>query len=562
METWNHLWNDAVAGLKGLSSTMCLSDLKNEADHSFIIADLRKKLRVYKNGAISWESVLIDIPCAVATYYPELNSVPNLAIAAGNSIYIFKNARPFFKFTLPPIELSVDETKVWESLKDSSVSITEACTVLNNLRDSDYVLSNRSSDLLAYDNENDRTEFIQSVIDQPLIQTPCITCIGVLQKDMEIETGCSMLVIGTENKFVYILDQIGSTIMKKCQLLSVPVFLATVGLFTAESRVIVACRDSKVFTVKNGFLMSNAIELETPPTGLVALDKYIYVGAFDNKVHCYHMKGRKLYTLYFQTPVVCMNLLKMTRTRVFKALLVGLANGDVKLFKDKVLLSTINVGESIQGLTFGSYGKDEGVLVVNLKSGGIVMKKIDKKTNFEGRSDFAGPPSEQEVPLNIPAKSKLYLEQVERERENVVQMYKGFLKDLISIKLRTVKTFAKLENLESNSKTTGCNVRMSAYIQGLGPLFSIVLEVENIGTEISFDIRVGYSYDPTLFKVITNNAYFPALVPKLKYKLVISVQSLQGASENLRIFLITKASTLPVISAFINIPPCEDVNFS
>lgn len=562
METWNNLWNDAVAGLKGLTSTMCLSDLKNEADHSFIIADLKKKLRVYKSGAISWESILIDVPSAVVTYYPELNSMPNLAIAAGNSIYIYKNSRPSFKFTLPSLEFSAQELKVWESLKENSISVPEACNILNNLRDSENILSNRSSDLLAYDNENEQIEYIQSVINQPLVQTPSITCLGVLQKDMEIDTGVSMLVIGTESKYVYILDQIGSSILKKCQLVSVPVFLDTVGLYTAESRVIVACRESKVFTIKNGFLMSNAIELETPPTGLVVLDKYIYVGAFDNKVHCFHMKGRKLYTLYFQTSVVCMSLLKMTRTRVFKALLVGLANGDVKMYKDKVLLSTVNFGESIQGLTFGSYGKDEGVLVVNLKSGGIAMKKVDKRANFEGRSDFSGPPSEQEVPLNIPAKSKLYLEQVERERENSVQMYKGFLKDLISIKLRTVKSFSKLENLESNSKTTGCSIRMSAYIQGLGPLFSIILEVENTGKEICYDIRVGYSYDPTLFKVITNNAYFPALVPKLKYKLIISVQSLQGASENLRIFLITKSSALPIISAFISIPPCEDVNFS
>jgi Bardet-Biedl syndrome 1 protein len=252
--------------------------------------------------------------------------------------------------------------------------------------------------------------------------------------------------------------------------------------------------------------------------------------------------------------------MKMTRTRVFKALLVGLASSDVKMFKDKVLLNTINLGESIQGFTFGSYGKEEGVLVANLKNGGIVMKRIDKRANFEGRTDFAGPPSEQEVPLNIPAKSKLYLEQVEREKQNAVQMYKGFLKDLVSVKLRTIKTFSKLENLESNSKTTGISVRMSAYVQGLGPLFSICLEVENTGKDICFDIRVGYSYDPTLFKVMTPNAFFPSLVPGLKYKLVISVQSLTGASENLRIFLITKVSALPVMSAFINVPPCEDLS--
>ena len=121
METWTQLWSDPVAGLRGLSCTMCLSDLKNEADSNFIIGDLKKKLRVYKGAAISWESVLIEVPCAVTVYYPELNGPPNLAVAAGNSIFIYKNSRPFFKFAMPLIEISPEEVKIWQDLKDSHI---------------------------------------------------------------------------------------------------------------------------------------------------------------------------------------------------------------------------------------------------------------------------------------------------------------------------------------------------------------------------------------------------------------------------------------------------------
>lgn len=558
MDTWMQLWTDPVAGLRGFSSTMCLADLKNEADSNFIIGDLKKRLRVYKSTSIAWESILIEVPCAVTVYYPELNSPPNLAIAAGNSIYIYKNSRPFFKFTLPPIEITAEESKVWQDLKENTIDINEACRQLNALRDAEGFLSMRSIEFLSYDGENEKLAFLESTLDSALIQLPSITCLGVIQKDMEADNACSMLIVGTENKFVYVLDQVGSTILKKCQLPCVPAFISSMGLYSAESRIIVACRESKVFTIKNGFLMSNALELETPPSCLATLDKYIFVGSYDNKVHCFHMKGRKLYTLYFQHSVCSMCLMKLTRTRVFKGLLIALSNGDIKLYKDKVLLNTMNLGESIQGICFGTYGKEEGVLVANVKSGGIIMKKIDKRANFEGRTDFTGPPPEQEIALNIPAKSKLYLEQVDRERENSMQMYKGFLRDLISIKLRTAKAFAKIENTDSNSKSTGCNVRMSAYVQGLGPIFSIVLEVENIGKDICSDIRVGYSYDPSLFKVLTQKLYFPVLVPGLKYKQLISLQSLQGASENVRVFLITNKSVLPVMTAFINIPPCEE----
>ena len=53
METWSNIMTDPVAGLKGLTSNMWLADLKNEGDSNFIIADLKKKLRVYKGAAIS-----------------------------------------------------------------------------------------------------------------------------------------------------------------------------------------------------------------------------------------------------------------------------------------------------------------------------------------------------------------------------------------------------------------------------------------------------------------------------------------------------------------------------
>jgi Bardet-Biedl syndrome 1 protein len=560
MEIWINLWGDPVAGLRSLSSNMCLADLKNEADSNFVVADLKKKLRIYKGTSIAWESSLLDIPSAIAVYYPELNSPPNLAVASGNSIYIYKNSRPFFKFTLPLIEISSEEIKVWEDLKENRINIDEACTFLGSLRDSEITISARSAELLSYDKENEKIEYLESVMDIPIIQTTSITCLGVVYKDSELETGCSMLIIGTENKGIYILDQTGSSILKKIILSYVPVFISSIGIFSSESRIVVACRESKIVSIKNGILLSNTIELETPPSSLVVLDKYIFVGSYDNKVHCFHMKGRKLYTLFMKFPISCMTILKLTRTRVFKGLIVALNNGDIRLYKDKVLLNCINIGESIQGMCFGSYGKEEGVLAINLKSGGIIMKKIDKRTNFEGKIEFNGPPHEQEIPLVIPAKSKLYLEQVDRERENAYQMYKGFLKDLVSVKLRTAKTFMKLENTESNSKNTGINVRMSAYVQGLGPSFSIILEVENTGKELCPDIRVGYSYDPSLFKVTTLKSYFPLLVPGLKYRQNLSIQSLQGASENIRVFLITSKSVLPVISAFINIPSCEDIN--
>ena len=60
-----HIWQDPVAGLRSIPSCMCLGDLKHDGDSNLIIADVKKKLRVYRGNSICWESVLFDVPSAL-----------------------------------------------------------------------------------------------------------------------------------------------------------------------------------------------------------------------------------------------------------------------------------------------------------------------------------------------------------------------------------------------------------------------------------------------------------------------------------------------------------------
>ena len=58
------------------------------------------------------------------------------------------------------------------------------------------------------------------------------------------------LVIGTESRQVLVLDPAGSSIMAKVTLPGVPVHMAITGLFDVDYRIVVACRDGNVYTVK------------------------------------------------------------------------------------------------------------------------------------------------------------------------------------------------------------------------------------------------------------------------------------------------------------------------
>lgn len=119
-------------------------------------------------------------------------------------------------------------------------------------RDSGTVLSTRSQDLLALDDPTAREDFVAANRDAPMKQLTVVTAMATLNKNMEGDNAVSSLVIATENKEVLILNPAGSTILTRCTLPAVPAFIAVTGTFDVEYRIVCACRDSKVYTIKGG----------------------------------------------------------------------------------------------------------------------------------------------------------------------------------------------------------------------------------------------------------------------------------------------------------------------
>lgn len=107
-----------------------------------------------------------------------------------------------------------------------------------------------------------------------LQQQTLITCMEVLKKDSDEPDSVSLLVVGTENGAIYILppDPAGSAYLCKIQLQSAPVLMNVSGLFDTEWRyptssntfnttwrVIVACRDGRVYNIKEGDVRGTAV---------------------------------------------------------------------------------------------------------------------------------------------------------------------------------------------------------------------------------------------------------------------------------------------------------------
>ena len=41
-----------------------------------------------------------------------------IAVASGPYVYVYKNLRPYFKFTLPPLDVDQAEQDAWTNIKD------------------------------------------------------------------------------------------------------------------------------------------------------------------------------------------------------------------------------------------------------------------------------------------------------------------------------------------------------------------------------------------------------------------------------------------------------------
>ena len=88
--------------------------------------------------------------------------------------------------------------------------------------------------------------------------------------------------------------------------------------------------------------------------------------------------------------------------------------------------------------------------------------------------------------LNIPKKTKLFVEQTTRERENGVQMHRVFQHDLFLLRLNTARSFVRALQTSSNPVTTTSDedgneqsIKLSAQVLGLGPVFKLIIGLSN-----------------------------------------------------------------------------------
>ncbi|KAM8928899.1 BBSome complex member BBS1 [Lycaon pictus] len=566
---WLDAHYDPMANIHTFSSCLALADLHGDGEYKLVVGDLgpsgqHPRLKVLKGPTVLTESPLPALPAAAATFLMEQHEprTPALALASGPCVYVYKNLKPYFKFTLPQLPPNPLEQDLWNQVKEDRIDPLTLKEMLEGIREKAEVpLSVQSLRFLQLE-LSEMEAFVSQHKSKSIKRQTVITTMTTLKKNLADEDAVSCLVLGTENKELLVLDPEAFTILAKMSLPSVPVFLEVSGQFDVEFRLAAACRNGNIYILRRDSKRPKyCIELSAQPVGLVRVHKVLVVGSNQDTLHGFTHKGKKLWTVQMPAAILTMNLLEQ-RSRSLQAVMAGLANGEVHIYHDKALLNVIRTPDVVTSLCFGRYGREDNTLIMTTRGGGLIIKILKRTAVFVEARGEAGPPPAQAMKLNVPRKTRLYVDQTLREREAGTAMHRTFQTDLYLLRLRAARAYVQAleSSLNPVSVTAREPLKLHAVVQGLGPTFKLTLHLQNTSTARPIlGLLVCFLYNEVLYALPRAFFKVPLLVPGLNYPLETFVESLsdKGISDIIKVLVLREGQSAPLLSAHINMPVSE-----
>lgn len=549
---WLHAHYDKLASIRTGAQGVALLDLEGMGEHAFLCADYDAKLRVFQGTRQSSEHPLVDAPAAVCGFYMDERRprVPAVGIASGAHVFVYRNLRPFVRWTAPAVELDEQEAAVWRQVAAGEVDAATARSLLRAAHDSGVHLSPRSLAALPMDDSEQLTAHIIRCTLVPLRHDTVVTCLSALPKAVDEPEALSSLIVGTESKLLLVLDPAATAVLARVALPATPALLRCSGSFDVDWRIVIACRDARVYTVGPGERRGTAVlrrpylELEAPVCGLVTVDRHIYVSTADAHVHCYLAKGRRVCALRMPAAVTNLELFVVRGPCAAHIVLVALASGEIRGYRDQALVDVLRVGEPIVALACGAYGRQDNALVAVTRSGALLVKMLPRIAALKAASRACGPPLEQDVPLNIPKKTRMYVEQTDRELELAPQIHRMFQNGVVRLQVAAARAY--LELLDRGKVTEGTRtlatgtdidtiahtVSVWATVRGLGPQFHVVVELRAAGNVALLNVPILVIYDAAVYRAPRALAIVPCLLPGVTICVVIEIERIYTDAED------------------------------
>ncbi|XP_023230725.1 Bardet-Biedl syndrome 1 protein homolog [Centruroides sculpturatus] len=144
-------------------------------------------------------------------------------------------------------------------------------------------------------------------------------------------------------------------------------------------------------------------------------------------------------------------------------------------------------------------------------------------------------------------------------------MHRAFQHDLYRMRLITARAYVKAltSSLNPVSYNASDLLRLSAQVQGLGPMFRLRLELQNTSnSKPSINLYLIFKCDVRIYKIEKTYIPVPLLAPGLCYSFATSVEcsSEMNISDIIKVFVVKQGKNAPLITAIINMPVSEGIN--
>ncbi|KPI85782.1 putative Bardet-Biedl syndrome 1 protein -like (BBS1-like protein 1) [Leptomonas seymouri] len=572
---WLYAFRDHLANLRAFTSCIETADVVGNGDYQLLVADGSKKLKVFTNTSLQRELPLFGVPSAIASFYMSTSDAfnkPVIAVATGPYIFMYRNHKPLYRYMVPPIPIDAQESSIWKDLSDGVFTVEDAVPRLEALLNADIQTSSRTLELLLLDTVEERADFVMRMRTTPLIQMDVVTCMTSIPLDSTGMESRSCLVIGTEAGFLYVLSDKALEVRLKVVLPSPPVFLIAAGCLEMDYRIIVSCRDGRVYSIKQGYLHSAVILPDAQPCAIARVDNLVAVATTANTLTYYNLKGKKQQSLCLPCSITNLATITDLVTEESRALVVALSNGEIRVLVGTQLHHVSLVYGTVTAMKFCRYGRADGALILVLQNGSLVVELLHRNADLtSGRRIETGPPPEQDVPIQVPFLSSVFTAQTSRERKYCADIYQLFQYDLSQLRLTTAKAYldmisngavpTELGNVtEENEEVAESSLRMNAVVQGLGPVFKVKVQLRNVGETPLHAVRVVFCLsDDDMYRMSQQIFTITTLLPSVPLFCEALVELVEGEVKGNAILIVASdpKSANPLASTLVDLPEAE-----
>jgi len=323
----------------------------------------------------------------------------------------------------------------------------------------------------------------------------------------------------------------------------------------------VSDRYNTLYIIKKNEI-KDKIELTQPIISFAINIYYIFVITFNKKYESYSTSQKKNFSVNLDDTATNIAIYHKESEDIFITI-ITLANYDLLCFKKQKLIYKCKTNDKVFGIKIGGFGNISNCIIMLGYSGALMIKKFNNETSLSNKKyiEQTSNDAANQGNLNVPKKTQLYLNLMEREKENFTEMQNVFQNDLLRIRYKAMDTYVKMLKIgnapQNYSSTT--TMKISASLEGLGPNFKLNLIMDNIGNEPLYNCLLTLDYNRNIYIFDKENIQLSLIMPNIpiKYSLNFKNISETGASGIIKIILVDKLKTTPLIQTTMKVPISE-----